>query len=424
MLLRINMPHSKSKIFTKNIFLPFFCILLFSNLNSAFAEKDPFFVCTQLSRKELKDLLEWIYEKNPTLRDNLHALTDEEITAYAKKIASYMQDTIYEKTTSTWRSDYLYHKETLQSLLTEEREGALKKWAAKQENFGKDTPKDEVATGQLSLFLLSSEEMQRKRLLDQRLKQWQTVLSSMKEQDEASKNLLQKELAGIAEEFFLHRRYILESYLAFSPIKTERDFFEKMFILAKKPEVTIQELAALSSMIQTLDAYNIQLIERLQEITTSNQRVGLQDAGDLAALSEETKEWLERIQAIKTAISKYRKTMNEESIPIFDALCTMAALNLLEKEEPKTQSSKERLQLLQGVPEWSDQLVGTLFSSATLNRENLEQLFSVLQNLQMKIESTLKTPALWETILTQFAIEYPEKMASIENKILGSSQKR
>jgi hypothetical protein len=380
----------------------------------AFRFSDDMKVHRLLTPKDIYKTLEKVYQKNPALKENLHAMTDSDIRSLAKEISSHIESFYSPRSLSSTTPRYYVHKKQLIALLKKDQECAQAEWIkthpiVEQKDFS--APASFLPEGALDLLL--SEATQRYPQNQIFYEKWKNILPLLKESDQAKKKDLQYEIAHAIEESQEHRRHILQERLGQGAHTHESDLLGKATSLASVDNISLQELRELLDVFFSLTHHNHVLADRLSKMgdhapshfsDTLAHHDGDIDKGTLFQIHDKLNK-----------IASYQHVLNSESRPIYEALCTLAALNLLLDSSFPLEKIRARLDVVQHLPQWDSEQVQEFLAPG--NVTELTQWEDQIARLEEKLKELLVQPDRYKDVMVYFSSAYPEKFQKVEARI-------
>jgi hypothetical protein len=367
-----------------------------------------------LTQKDIYKILEKVYQKNPSLKENLHAMTESDIRSVAKEIASHIESFYSTRSSSSTTPRSHVHKKQLLALLKKDQERAQAEWIkthpiAEQKELSAPLP----FLPEGGLDLLFSEAIQRYPQNKIFYEKWKNRLPFLKESDQAKKKELQYEIVHAIEESQEHRRHILQERLGQRSHTQEADLLNKAASLASVENISLQELHELLDIFSSLTHHNYVLADRLSKMGDhapshfSDPLVHHDADVDKGTVSQ--------IREKLNKIVSYQHVLNSESRPIYEALCTLTALNLLLDGSFPQERIPERLDVLQHLPQWDSGQVQEFLAPG--NVRELTQWEAQIARLEEKLKEILVQPDRYKDVMVYFSSAYPEKFQKVEARI-------
>jgi hypothetical protein len=350
-----------------------------------------------LKEEILKEsVLPWIYKHNPQLRERLPLLTEEQIHKCAAHIAlAISRSCVYAKDSAASQKKNLEaHTRSLEKLLKEDKELMLSSVAPTTDELLEEERQ------RLKEYVVASpeERILRKKKLEEKIKK----ASSLEE-----RSAVQQEIHNALEVEIQHRLHIVKHCPSIMDFPDER-FLYLWKAFKERPQITTQELHRFLTMLFVMETLN-QRAERdprykkyieQKQMTAALQKKVMQERMALTQLCQEhSKAGGPRLQ---------------------DALCSLAALDLLKKpcshiqSQEKKEMRKGYFSAIQDFCPWSPQLITAIFSPFHGCKEELENMESVMKRLNQDIRTSRDCP---QKIVQQFIMVYPKKISDVKKEL-------
>jgi len=235
----------------------------------------------------------------------------------------------------------------------------------------------------------------------------------LKESDHSQKREIQYSIAQAIQQNHDHRRHILQERLAQLPSEIEIELLNRAYFLSNLEQISIPELYELLDVFSSLSHHNHTLVDRLSIMGEKSNSLPL--SGLVPDEEEIEKTKLSRIKEKLNRINSYTHVIDQDSRPVYEALCTIGALNLLLDPSFPREKIRERLEVLQHLPQWDAAQVHALLAPG--NPDFLEEWESQVTRLEEKLQQVLAQPDLYKKVLTYFSNVYPEKFQKVESRL-------